>query len=97
MIFTNLVIKNIRLIINFLSLYLLVSIPDGRRQIKKKFFIIFKIDLALSLLLSLTAVLPQSVLYLLKLPTIINLSCGNLIFASITTFKIYYIANYKAP
>ena len=93
----NLVVESIRIIVNFLSLCLLVIVLKGRRLIKKKFSIIFKINLALSLLLSLTAILPQSVLCLLKLPAMINLSCGNLTFASATASEIYYIADYKAP
>ena len=69
--------ESIRLIINSLSLYLHITIPEGRRLINKKVSIIFKIGSASPLLLSLTAVLPQSVSCLLKLPTMINLSCGN--------------------
>ena len=53
--------------------------------------------LALPLLSYLTAIPPQSMSYLLKSPAIINLSCGNIIFANITASVIYYIAVYKAP
>ena len=93
----SLAVKSIRLMINSSSLCLLVIIPDGRRLIKESFSIISKIGLASPLLSSLTTVPPQSVLCLLKSPAMINLSCGNLTFASVTAFKIYYIANCKAP
>ena len=93
----SLAVKSIRLMINSLSLYLLVIVPEGRRLIKERFSIISKMGLASPLLLSLTAVPPQSVLCLLKSPAMINLSCGNLTFASATASEIYYIANCKAP
>ena len=82
--------------VNFLSSYLLITISEGRRLINKKVSIISKMGLALSLFLFFTAVLPQSVLCLLKLPVIINLSYRNLTFASVTASEIYYITNYKA-
>ena len=93
----SLAVESIRLMVNSSSLCLLATVPEGRRLIKKRFSIMSKMGLASPLLLSLTAVLPQSVSCLLKSPAMINLSYGNLTFASATASEIYYIANCKAP
>ena len=75
----NLAITSIRLIVNSLFLCRLIIVPVGRRLIKDRDSIMSKIGSALSFLLSLTAVSPQSMSCLLKSPAIISLVDGNLL------------------
>ena len=97
MLSASLAVKSVRLMVYSSSLCLLIIVPEGRRLIKERFSIISKMGLASPLLSSLTAVSPQSVSCLLKSPAMINLSYGNLTFASATASEIYYIAVCKAP
>ena len=77
----NLAVASIRLIINSSFLCRLVIVPLGRRLIKERDSIMSKIRYALPLLSFLTNAPPQSVLCLLKSPTMISLINGNLLLA----------------
>ena len=86
---TNIAVTSVRLVINSLFLCRLVTIPVGRRLIKDRDSIMSKIESTSPFLLSLTAILPQSVLCLLKSPAIISLIDENLLWARVMISKMY--------